>query len=96
MHVIDRGPHGSADAADIHCEQALEGGTVGSIIIDGAAGEHPGIIDEDIEPAELLGDFPYQILDLLGIGLVGLEGGGARREKPAGDRGKRVPDRISE
>ena len=52
-------------------------GTVGSIIIDGAAGEHPGIIDEDIEPAELLGDFAYQILNLLGIGLVGLEGGGA-------------------
>ena len=26
----------------------------GAIIIDGAAGEHPGIIDEDIEAAELL------------------------------------------
>ena len=49
---------------------------VGIGIVDRAADGNAGIVDEDVEPAEILGDVLHQLLDLDGGRLVGLEGAG--------------------
>ena len=49
---------------------------VGVGIIDRAADGNAGIVDEDVEPAEILGDVLHQLIDIDGGGLVGLVGAG--------------------
>ena len=47
---------------------------IGIGIIDGGAGDDAGVVDEDVEPAELFCHVLHQLLDFDGGGLVGLEG----------------------
>ena len=47
---------------------------IGIDIIDGSAGDDAGVVDEDVEPAELFCDVLHQLVDFDGGGLVGLEG----------------------
>ena len=50
--------------------------SVGVGIIDRAADGNAGIVDEDVEPAEILRDVLHQLIDIDGGGLVGLVGAG--------------------
>ena len=61
---------------DVHRILAGERGAVSVAIVDGATGGNPGIVDEDVEPAELRGDIIDELLDVGGRRLVGLEGAG--------------------
>ncbi len=45
-------------------------------IVDRAADGDAGIVDEDVEPAEILGHVLHQLVDVDGGRLVGLEGAG--------------------
>ncbi len=56
--------------------------TIGLRVVDGAAREHAGIVDEDIEAPKLLGNVVHERFDLLGIGLIGLERLGAHAVVP--------------
>ena len=49
---------------------------VGVGIIDRATDRNAGIVDEDVEPAEIPGDVLHQLIDVGGGGLVRLEGAG--------------------
>ena len=49
---------------------------VGVGIIDRAADGDAGVVDEDVEPAEIFGDVLHQLIDVDGGGLVGLVGAG--------------------
>ena len=68
----DRSAYGCSNAADIDGEQTLERRKVRGRVVDGAAGEHAGIVDEDIEPPEFLGNRFHETIDLLGVGAVAL------------------------
>ena len=50
--------------------------SVGIGVIDRAADGNAGIVDEDVEPAEILRDVLHQLVDIDGRGLVGLVGAG--------------------
>ena len=62
----------------MHIDRILAGERrgIGVGIIDRAAHRDAGIVDEDVEPAEMSGDVLHQLLDLGGRRLVGLEGAG--------------------
>ena len=49
---------------------------IGIGIIDRAAHRDAGIVDEDVEPAEMFGDVVHQLFDFGGRRLVGLVGAG--------------------
>ena len=49
---------------------------IGVGIVDRAADGDAGIVDEDVEPAEMLCDVVHQLFDFGGRRLVGLEGAG--------------------
>ena len=49
---------------------------IGVGVIDRAADGDAGIVDEDVEPAEMLGDVVHELLDLDRRSLVGLVGAG--------------------
>lgn len=66
-----RGAHRGYNTGHVHGEQPLERHTVGGDVVDRRAGEHAGIIDQDIETAELLRDRIDEGFDLLGVGLIG-------------------------
>jgi hypothetical protein len=62
----------------VHVDRILagEGVGVGVGIVDRTARGDAGIVDENVEMAEFLGDVADELRDVLGRGLVGLEGTG--------------------
>ena len=64
------------DAVDVDRVLAGQRRGVGIGIVDRAADGDAGIVDEDVEPAEILGDVLHQLVDVGGGGLVGLVGAG--------------------
>ena len=72
----------SCDAARIAVDHAVDIDRVLAVqrrgiavgIVDRATGRDAGIVDENVEPAEMLCDVLHQLVDFGGGGLVGLEG----------------------
>ena len=64
------------DAVDVDRVLAGQRRGIGIGIVDRAADGDAGIVDENVEPAEILGDVLHQLLDFGRRGLVGLEGAG--------------------
>ena len=60
----------------------IELGEIVGPVMHLAGGEYAGVVDQDIEMAKALDHRLDEALDLLGIGLVGLEGVGAYALRP--------------
>ena len=75
-HQLRRRADRGDDAFDIHGTLPGQCRGVGVGIIDRAADGNAGIVDEDVEPAEILGDVLHQLVDIDGGRLVGFVSAG--------------------
>ncbi len=73
----ERRPDGGHDAGVVDDDLAIEGGLVGKWAVDRGGDGDPGVVDQDVEPSEVLHHGVDETGRLGNVRLVGLERGGA-------------------